>query len=115
MGCARRLREFNSEIQIVAVEPADELQIIEGLKHMETAIVPGIYDAKMANHKIAVEAEDAYLTSLSVTKNEGLFVGFSAGAAIYAARQLAHELEQGVIVTVLPDGGEKYLSTASWE
>lgn len=115
MGNARRLREYNPDIQIVEVEPADELQIIEGLKHMETAIVPGIYDFKTANRKIAVQAEDAYLTALGVAKHEGLFVGFSAGAAMYAARQVAREIEQGVIVCVLPDGGERYLSTVNWE
>lgn len=110
MGNARRLREFNPDIQIVEVEPADELQVIEGLKHMATAIVPGIYAFKTANRKIAVDAEDAYKTALDVTKNQGLFVGFSAGAAIYAARQVARELDEGVIVCVLPDGGERYLS-----
>jgi cysteine synthase B len=115
MGNARRLREYNPNIQIVEVEPADELQIIEGLKHMESAIVPGIYDFDMANRKIAVEAEDAYLTALDVAKQEGLFVGFSAGAAIYAARKIAQELDEGVIVCVLPDGGERYLSTVKWE
>lgn len=113
MGNARRLREFNPNIQIVEVEPADEMQIIEGLKHMETAIVPGIYDAHCANRKIAVGAEDAYETALDVAKNEGMFVGFSAGAAIFAARQVARELEEGVIVAVLPDSGERYLSTVS--
>lgn len=115
MGNARRLREYNPNIQIVEVEPADEMQIIEGLKHMETAIVPGIYDAQCANRKIAVAAEDAYETALDVAKSEGVFVGFSAGAAIYAARQVARELEEGVIVAVLPDSGERYLSTVSWD
>jgi cysteine synthase B len=115
IGNARRLREFNPHIQIVEVEPADELQIIEGLKHMATAIVPGIYDARCANRKIAVEAEDAYETALDVAKHEGLFVGFSAGAAIYAARQIAQELEEGAIVCVLPDSGERYLSMTSWK
>ncbi|MBI4675482.1 MAG: cysteine synthase family protein [Chloroflexi bacterium] len=115
MGCARRLRELKGNIQIVEVEPADELQIIEGLKHIETSIVPGIYDAKAASRKIAVAAEDAYETALDVVKHEGMFVGFSAGAAIYAARELARELDEGVIVCVLPDGGERYLSTVSWE
>lgn len=113
MGNARRLREYNPNIQIIQVEPADELQIIEGLKHMETAIVPGIYDPGIADRKISVQAEDAYETALDVSKHEGLFVGFSAGAAIYAARQIAREIEQGVIVCILPDGGERYLSTAS--
>lgn len=115
MGNARRLREYNPTIQIIEVEPADELQIIEGLKHMESAIVPGIYDFKTANRKIAVEAEDAYLTARDVAKHEGLFVGFSAGAAIYAAQKIAQELDAGVIVCVLPDGGERYLSTVAWD
>ena len=115
MGNARRLREYNPNIQIIEVEPADELQIIEGLKHMETAIVPGIYDAHIANRKISVDAEDAYKTALDVSKHEGLFVGFSAGAAIFAARKIAREINEGVIVCVLPDGGERYLSTVSWD
>jgi cysteine synthase B len=97
------------------VEPADELQIIEGLKHMESAIVPGIYQFNLADRKIAVAAEDAFETALDVAKNEGMFVGFSAGAAIFAARQLAKELDEGVIVAVLPDSGERYLSMPVWE
>ncbi len=115
MGNARRLREYNPNIQIIEVEPADELNIIEGLKHMETAIVPGIYDFKIADRKISVDAEDAYITARDVSKHDGLFVGFSAGAAIYAARKIAREIEEGVVVCVLPDGGERYLSTVSWE
>lgn len=115
MGNGRRLREYNPNIEIIEVEPADEMQIIEGLKHMETAIVPGIYDPHCADRRIAVAAEDAYDTALDVAKREGLLVGFSAGAAIYAARQVARELEEGVIVAVLPDSGERYLSTVSWE
>lgn len=115
MGNARRLREYNPNIRIIEVEPGDELQIIEGLKHMESAIVPGIYDFKTADHKIAVQAEDAYLTARDTAKNQGLFVGFSAGAAIYAARKLAQELDDGVIVVVLPDSGERYLSMTSLE
>ncbi len=115
MGTGRRLKELNPEIQVVAVEPADELQVVEGLKHMETAIVPGIYDARFPDRKISVEAEEAYETARQVAWSEGLFVGFSAGASIFAARKLAQELDEGVIVTILPDGGERYLSTALWE
>lgn len=115
MGCSRRLREYNPAIQLIEVEPADELQIIEGLKHMASAIVPGIYDAGCANRRFSVDAEDAYNTALDVARNEGYFIGFSAGAAIYAARKLALELDEGVIVTVLPDGGERYMTTVSWE
>ncbi len=115
MGTGRRLKELNPAIQVVAVEPADELQVIEGLKHMATAIVPGIYDMNFPDRKIPVEAEDAYNATRDVACNEGLLVGFSAGAAIHAARKLAQELDEGVIVAVLPDGGERYLSTALWE
>lgn len=115
MGNARRLREYNSTIQIIEVEPADEMQIIEGLKHMGTALVPKIYDFKIADRKISVATEDAYETALAISKEEGLFVGFSAGAAIFASRQVARELDEGVIVTILPDSGERYLSTVSWE
>lgn len=115
MGNARRLREYNPHIQIIEVEPADELNIIEGLKHMGTAIVPGIYDFNIADRKISVDAEDAYQTALDVSKHEGLFVGFSAGAAIFAARKIARELDEGMIVCVLPDGGERYLSAVSWD
>ena len=79
MGCARRMREYNPNIQIIEVEPADEMQVIEGLKHMESAIVPGIYDFGCADRKISVAAEDAYDTALEAARHEGLFVGFSAG------------------------------------
>ena len=115
MGTGRRLKQLNPSIQVVAVEPADELQIIEGLKHMSTAIVPGIYDSSFPDRKVPVEAEQAYVTTRAAARDEGLFVGFSAGAAIFAARQVASEIEEGVVVAILPDGGERYLSTALWE
>lgn len=114
MGTGRRLKEFNPLLQVVAVEPADELQVIEGLKHMATAIVPGIYDALFPDRKIQVDAEDAYLTTRAIAHEEGLLVGFSAGAAIFAARKVAREIDEGVVVVMLPDGGERYLSTALW-
>jgi cysteine synthase B len=114
MGTGRKLKELNPSIQIVAVEPADDLQIIEGLKHMETAIVPGIYDPSFPDRKLRVQAEEAYLTAREVARNEGLFVGLSAGAAIFAARKIAQEIDEGVVVAILPDGGERYLSTALW-
>jgi cysteine synthase B len=115
MGSARRLREYNPHVQIIEVEPADELQIIEGLKHMETAIVPGIYDPHCADRRLRVEAEDAYLAARDAASRDGYFVGFSAGAALFAARQIAREIDRGVIVCVLPDSGERYLSTVGWE
>jgi S-sulfo-L-cysteine synthase (O-acetyl-L-serine-dependent) len=115
MGAGRKLKQLKPSIQIVAVEPADELQVIEGLKHMATAIVPGIYEPSFPDRKVLVEAEEAFITTRAVARDEGLFVGLSAGAAIFAARQVAREIEEGVVVAILPDGGERYLSTRLWE
>ncbi len=110
MGTGRRLKEYNPQINVVAVEPADELAVIEGLKHMETSIVPGIYDPFFADRKIAVESEAAHRMARRLAQEEGLFVGISAGAAMWSALHLARTLGEGVIVTLFPDGGEKYLS-----
>ena len=111
MGTGRRLKGFNADIRINAVEPADELAIIEGLKHMETSIVPGIYDAGFADNKIKAYPDDAHKMARRLAQEEGLFVGYSAGAAAWAAIELAKSLTRpAVIVTVFPDGGEKYLS-----
>ncbi|MBI3742579.1 MAG: pyridoxal-phosphate dependent enzyme [Chloroflexi bacterium] len=114
MGAGARLKEFNPAIQLIEVQPADELQVIEGLKHMESAIVPGIYDAQLADKQIAIETEAAYREAHRVAREEGLFVGLSAGAAIAAARQIAQEIETGIIIAILPDSGDRYLSTALW-
>ncbi|MFQ6059069.1 MAG: PLP-dependent cysteine synthase family protein [Anaerolineae bacterium] len=110
MGAGRRLKTYNPAIQVIAVEPADPLEVIEGLKHMATSIVPGIYDPAFPDAKIAVTAEEAYQMARRLAREEGLFVGFSSGAAMHAALELARQLEEGVIVTVFPDGGDKYLS-----
>lgn len=114
MGTGRRLKNFNDDIQIIAVEPGDELAIIEGLKHMETSIVPGIYDPNFPDRKIKAYPEDAHEMTRRLGREEGLFAGFSAGAAAWAAIELAKTLEEdSVIVTVFPDGGEKYLSVGA--
>jgi cysteine synthase B len=113
MGTGRRLKDYSSEIEIVAVEPADELSVIEGLKHMETSIVPGIYDESFADRKIEVEPNPAHTMARRLAQEEGLFVGISAGAAMWAALQVAKSLEEGIVVTLFPDGGEKYLSILS--
>jgi cysteine synthase B len=110
MGTGRRLKLYDPAVQVVAVEPADELAVIEGLKHMETSIVPGIYDPAFADGKIAVEPDAAREMAARLAREEGLFVGYSAGAAMWAALGVARSLEQGVVVTLFPDGGEKYLS-----
>jgi cysteine synthase B len=114
MGTGHRLKDFNPDIEVIAVEPADELAIIEGLKHMKTSIVPGIYDIDFPDRKIAVWPNDAHEMTRRLALEEGLFVGYSAGAAAWASIELAKTLRTlGVIVTVFPDGGEKYLSVAS--
>jgi cysteine synthase B len=111
MGAGRRLKSLNPFIEVTAVEPADELAIIEGLKHMETSIVPGIYDPDFADHKMPVYPDDAHQMARRLAQEEGLFVGYSAGAAAWAAIERAKTLtEDSVVVTVFPDGGEKYLS-----
>jgi cysteine synthase B len=110
MGAGRRLKEFNPAIAVCAVEPKDELSIIEGLKHMATSIVPGIYEATFADRLIKAGPEEAHRMARRLAQEEGLFVGYSAGAAAWAAIELAKTLAAGVVVTVFPDGGEKYLS-----
>jgi cysteine synthase B len=115
MGTGRRLREFNSRIRIVAVLPAEDLHGIEGLKHMETAIIPGIWDDQFPDLKLTVRTEDAYGMARRLALEEGVLVGQSGGAAVYAALELAQQLSEGVIVTVLPDAGDRYFSTGLWE
>jgi cysteine synthase B len=111
MGTGRRLKNFARDIEVVAVEPADELAIIEGLKHMATSIVPGIYEPDFADRKIEVFPEAAHEMTRRLGREEGLFVGYSAGAAAWAALEVAKRLTgPAVIVTIFPDGGEKYLS-----
>lgn len=114
-GVGRRLKDHDPSIQLVAVGPADELEVIEGLKHLETAIVPAIYDPHLADRDLPVTASDAWAMTKRLAKEEGLFVGFSAGAAVHAALEVARELESGVVVTLLPDGGVKYLSLGLWK
>lgn len=114
MGAGRRLKEYNPAIQLVEVQPADELHVIEGLKHMDTAIAPGIYEPQLADRKLHIDTEAAYRETRRAAREEGLFVGLSAGAAIAAARQIAREVDAGILVVILPDGGYRYLSTELW-
>lgn len=115
-GVARYLRQYNPDVRIVAGQPDSPLHGLEGLKHMETAIQPGIYDPTMPDRIVQVETETAYEMVRKLARQEGLFVGVSSGAALAAALQVAEELEGGLVVTVFPDAGYKYLSeTALWE
>ncbi len=115
VGVGRRLKEYNPEIQIVAMQPDSPLHGLEGLKHMPTAIVPGIYDADLADRNVEVETEQAYEMIRHIDREEGILVGISAAAALVVARDIAAEIEQGVIVTILPDSGNRYLADSPWE
>ncbi|HET6781692.1 MAG TPA: cysteine synthase family protein [bacterium] len=114
MGAGRALRMLSPEVQIVAVEPDSGLHGIEGLKHMASAIVPGIYDPAAHHRKIQVRTEAAYEMAQRLAREEGLLVGQSSGAAMAGALEVARDLRDGVIVVVFPDGGNRYLSTALW-
>lgn len=115
MGTGRRLREFNATIQIAAVLPDEDLHGIEGLKHMETSIVPGIWDENFPDRKLRVRTEDAYTMARRLALEEGVLVGQSAGAAVHAALELGRQVSEGIIVAILPDAGDRYFSTGLWE
>jgi len=110
MGVGNVLKEHNPEIKVVSAHPVKG-HYIQGLKNMEEAIVPSLYDPSKIDITIMVETEDAYETARQIVEKEGIFVGMSSGAAMYAAIQLVTKIEAGVIVAVFPDRGEKYLST----
>lgn len=110
VGVGRFLRQRRAEIQLVALQPEDELSVIEGLKHMRTAIVPGIYDESLVDRYVEVSADDTWTMTRRLAAEAGLFTGLSAGAAVEGAVRVARDLEAGVVVTILPDDGSKYLS-----
>jgi len=109
-GVGTYLREMNPSVQIFAGQPDAAFHGLEGLKHMGTAIRPGIYDVNFADRTVEVSTEDAHAMVLRLAREEGLFVGISSGAAAVAAMKVASELEEGLVVTVFPDAGYKYLS-----
>ncbi|MBI5188191.1 MAG: pyridoxal-phosphate dependent enzyme, partial [Nitrospirae bacterium] len=111
MGAGRRLKEFNSNIQILGVEPFLGHRI-QGLKNMTESIVPKIYDPSYLDDKWNVSDDDAFDTTRALAIKEGLFVGMSSGAAMWAALKKAKEMKEGTIVVILPDRGDRYLSTA---
>lgn len=115
MGTGRRLRELNPHIKIIAVEPFSSLHGLEGLKHMASSIVPGIYDPKVHDKKINVHTEDAYEMACRLAREEGVLVGFSSGAAVQGAFEIALKEKDAVVVTILCDGGERYMSSQFWE
>ncbi|HXW06747.1 MAG TPA: cysteine synthase family protein [Vicinamibacterales bacterium] len=114
-GTARRLREFRSDIRLVSVQPDSPLHGVEGLKHMETAIRPGIYDPSIADEDVRISTERSFELTRRLAAEEGLLVGVSSGAALAAALDQAARIHEGVIVTVFPDSGTRYLTERFWE
>ena len=115
MGTGRFLKSQNPRIQIVAAEPEDAFHGLEGLKHMASSIVPGIYHEDELDLKLGISTEEAYDMVYRLGREEGLLLGQSCGAAHVAALQVARELREGTIVVLYPDFGDRYLSTKMWQ
>jgi cysteine synthase B len=111
VGTSRRLKEHDESIRTIAVQPEDSFHGLEGLKHIPTAIVPKIWDPRLADDIWGCPTEAAYDLARMVARTEGLLVGHSSGAALWGVRRLAQTIKEGVVVTVFPDSGDRYLST----
>ncbi|HUY24270.1 MAG TPA: cysteine synthase family protein [Candidatus Saccharimonadales bacterium] len=111
VGTARRLKEFNSSISCVSLQPEDPFHGLEGLKHMASAIVPGIYDPTLADRNLMGPTGHAYDLARRLAREEGILAGHSSGLALWGIEQLVQEgLREGVVVVIFPDGGARYLS-----
>jgi cysteine synthase B len=115
VGTGRFLKEHVPDVTLVSVQPDAALHGLEGMKHMESAMVPGIYDPSVADIDMRVGTEESYVLTKRLALEEGLLVGISSGAALAAGLRVAEKLESGVMVIVFADGGEKYLSERFWE
>jgi cysteine synthase B len=119
MGCARRLHEHTRRIECVAVEPADALHGLEGLKHMASSLVPPIYDPRVPDRVFPVTTEDGWDMADRLAREEGVHVGHSSGAAVYAALQVAAEAQKsgrgGCVVAIVADRGDRYFAPMKWE
>ncbi len=115
VGTTRRLRVFNPRIQAISVQPDGPLHGLEGLKHMASSIVPGIYDPSLADADVRVTTEEAYAMTRRLARDLGLLAGVSSGAAAAAASRVAAAAPGSVVVTVFPDGGTRYLSERFWD
>ena len=119
VGVTRRLKELNPAIQCISMQPDSPLHGLEGMKHMATALVPGIYDPTLADEEVTVETEVAQQMVVSLAREEGYLVGVSSGANMVAAMRVANRLRQtiasGVVVTIFCDSAAKYLSEAFWD
>lgn len=114
VGTSRRLKELAPSVICVSMEPDSPLHGLEGLKHLASAVVPGIYDPTLADERLTVSTEEAYEMTRRLAKEEGLYAGISSGAAMAAALAVASRLDSGVVVTVFPDGGTRYGSDRFW-
>ncbi|HET6170057.1 MAG TPA: cysteine synthase family protein, partial [Terracidiphilus sp.] len=114
MGVTRRLKELNPAIRCISMQPDGPLHGLEGLKHMPTALVPGIYDANLPDQQIEVSTEDAHRMVLRLAREEGLLVGVSSGANLVAALNVAQHSADAVVVTIFCDSASKYLSESFW-
>jgi len=117
VGTSRRLKELNPRVRCISLQPDSPFHGIEGAKHMASAIVPGIYDPTLADEDIGISTEESYATAIRASHEEGLLIGISSGAAIAGGLQIARRIpndEEAVIVTILPDSGDKYLSERFW-
>lgn len=115
MGVGRRLRAFNPAIRLISVQPDSPLHGLEGLKHMESAIVPGIYDPRLADEDVRVSTEEAHELTRQLAVQVGLLVGISSGANLAGALRVAARASNAIIVVIFCDGGDKYLSERFWE
>jgi cysteine synthase B len=115
VGTSRRLKELNREIKVISFQPDSPFHGLEGMKHMASAIVPGIYDPKIADEDYEINTEEAHEYTRRLGKQEGLLVGVSSGAALACSLKVAERIESGLIVTVFPDAGDKYLSERFWD
>jgi S-sulfo-L-cysteine synthase (O-acetyl-L-serine-dependent) len=115
MGVTRRLRQDAPHVKCYSAQPSSGFHGLEGLKHMPTAIVPGIYDESLPDGNVWIETEDAYAMVRKLAREEGLLAGISTGANLVAALQLARQTENARIVTIACDGADKYLSEHFWD
>jgi len=115
MGVGRRLERERPGVKLVAVQPDASFHGIEGLKHLPTSIVPAIYDPTVPDEQMGISTEEAQRTVRKLAREEGIFAGISSGAALAAALLVAGTIEEGTIVVVFPDGGERYASHGLWE
>jgi len=114
IGTGRRLRNYSPAIKLISFQPDSPFHGLEGLKHMESAIVPGIYDPTLADEDLRIDTDEAYRMVRRLAREEGMLAGISSGAAMVATLHVARRLDRGVVVTVFPDGAEKYLSESFW-